>query len=57
MGHLSAALARRLHAIWQFALAFAAAACQVAAAAPNVKIDADVVYGHKDGLAMTCDVY
>lgn len=29
----------------------------VAVAQSPVKIEADVVYGHKDGLALTCDVY
>jgi len=57
MGHLSASSVRRLHVMWQIASAFALAACQNAIAAPNAKIEADVVYGHKDGLAMTCDVY
>jgi acetyl esterase/lipase len=35
----------------------ATAGCTVAAAQSPVKIEADVVYGHKDGLALTCDVY
>src|SRR3954470_1150487 len=36
--------------------ALAAATCQPARAADDVQIQADVVYGHKDGLAMTFDV-